>query len=582
MCEQLKPKQTNRLNTIRANATIAFFAREIKRQLIRHPRLEDDGFKLLQKGQLIGMRWDSRGSSRWRRFPPEWKREYLHYKVQRDAESPSNFSRTLRRLADQSGQSRTAEEEYALIDKLMDGYMVDIIKITPFHDLPSCKFLPSKVEGLLKASDSSPMDEGIIFQQLLAISAIVRGDAIEFQRILDRMSGLEVQSPLVNLSRFRQDFLSIEFASLTPALMHPVGAFGNADIMRVVLANKRPNTYTQRKWLRGELTAVTAGYGNRDGLTPLIEHLAAANEDEISIFSWTPRKSLSHRLRGTFLRCFTRNPPKLDMADVILEHCGADANDPDLQFDILMQAIKSGDVDAVQYALKKARPQINRQTKAYNYHSPLFFTFFTVRQGSPTNYQTLRAGRLSGRLPVMKALLENGADLSQPHVETGKTLLQYAIERKSHSTIELILDYETELYGVPSLLSGDSENRSFWLRTAFHGRCFFLIDLLVQNGVTRFKGKRGSYDARMIESSEDEISDDEDLPDWLRDLNQYMPRRWSKMPIHFYRAPIVDFEDIRFDSDMEDDELEEERALHELELPDDEDCICRPWCRSGR
>ena len=132
------------------------------------------------------------------------------------------------------------------------------------------------------------------------------------------------------------------------------------------------------------------------------------------------------------------------------------------------------------------------------------------------------------------------------------------------------------------MLSGDSENRSFWLRTAFHGRCFFLIDLLVQNGVTRFKGKRGSYDARMVNSSEDEISDDEDAPDWMRDLNSFMPRRWSKKPIHFCWAPM--FDDVSEESMVDEESLDsgDQELLDCIQSQDDEDCVCRPWCSMER
>lgn len=522
------------------------------------------------------MGYRQRNTPRWSKFPLEWKREYLHYKVQQDAESPSVFSRVLRRLADKHGQGRTTEEEYALIDKLMDGWIVNAVKMNPYRDLPSSRFLPSEVEDLLESSDSSPLDEGIVLQQVLAISAIVRGDFVEFQRILDETSGLEVQSPLVSLPRFRQDFLSIECSYLNCALLYTVGTFGNADIMRVLLANQRPNSYTQRKWLRGHLAAWTTKEGNRDGLKVLIEHLAAANEDEVSIFPWTPRKTLSHRLRDSFLQCFIFDRPH--MVDTILDCCGEYCNNPDLHFDILMQAIRSSKVAAVQYALKKAHPQINRQTRAYNYHSPLFFALFTLSESKRTRGGITR----DGRKMIMKTLLESGADLLQTHRETKKTVLQYAIEKKRHSTIEFILNYETELYGTPSVLSGDSENRSFWLRTAFHGRCFFLIDLLVQNGVTRFKGKRRSYDARMVDSSEDEISDDEDAPDWVRDLNSFRPRRWSKMPIHFYLAPM--FDDHPEDSQDDEESLDsgDQELLDCIQSQDDDDCVCRPWCSMER
>lgn len=395
-----------------------------------------------------------------------------------------------------SEEPRTAEGDFILADKLIDAWLINrgantyninldlksdpdeyIMDSWTMHDYLFEFEFDSEID-----SELEPFDFHLSLQLGLALSAIIRGDGPELQSLIDRNPG--VLLPMKNPYECR-DFLNTTDCTLfESSIVAAAAEFGNADIMRVLVANQHKFPCTQILWFRGRLAAEAVRHGNREGLKVLIEGLQTARVEDVTVFPSHPKKSISHRMRSIFLTCF--NLARLDIADDILNQCEAYSKNPDLHFDILMQAIKSGSSEAVRYALKKASALINHQTKAYNYQSPLCFALYYEWK--------VQYPCMEGRIPLIRALLENGADPSQIDPKTKKSILEHVIMRRDHILTILFINHEKKLGGMSSVLSCSPERQSFWLRIAVRWKCQPLIDLLLDNTVVeKFVWRRTEY-----------------------------------------------------------------------------------------
>ena len=412
------------------------------------------------------------------------------------------FSRNIRFSIESSDidEPRTPEGDFVLADKLIDAWLINRVTsyghigldLRPDRD----EYIMDELERTLLdyplwefefAFDTNvePFDGFYLCLQLgLALSAVVRGDIPELQSLLDRNSG--VLLPRENPYECR-DLLNIEECTFYKSSVVAAAAkFGTADIMRVLVANQHKFPCTQTLRFRGDLAADAVRYGNREVLEVLIEDLLTAREEHVTIFPSTPKKSISHRMRPIFLACFESVCFSLDIADDVMKQCEAHSEDPDLHFDILMQAIKSGSTEAVRFALKKASPLINHQPKTYNYQSPLFLALYFEWK--------MRFPCLHARLPLIKVLLENGADPMQIHPKTKKSILEHLAMRGDREFTAVLLEHEKKLGGMSSLLSCSPERQSYWLRIAIRWRCYPLIEFLLDNTeVNRFVTRRTEY-----------------------------------------------------------------------------------------
>ncbi|KAJ6007756.1 hypothetical protein N7540_011732 [Penicillium herquei] len=379
---------------------VDFFAIEIKRFLIAHPRLEFDGFGFCQKA--TNRNCYCYPYPKWYRFPNQWKREYLHHRARQYTKRPSSFSGMIQSLLSCQSVKRTRKEEIDLTDKIIDAWFLGDTWTGPCRELKPCppgtRWNPGnytfQIDGF-EAKDA--------LETALAMSAIFRKDPIELQKVIDVHLGHHAWSEDLEMDLLEATFMYGFTSTVQVAAKH-----GTADIMKI----------------------------------------------------------------GNF-----------DMVDFIVKECESETDEvkQDLQFDILMQAISSGEVDAVGYALETKGLDMRAQLRRFNYFTPLFQALFECPEAT--------------QVAIMDLLLEYGADPLQPHHNTRKIPLEYALMQGTRliDVVELLWNHEMKVFGIPSLLLSSPARKSYWLRIAVAYRCTPIFDVLLRHGTSSVSWRCKKY-----------------------------------------------------------------------------------------
>ncbi|KAJ5096885.1 hypothetical protein N7456_007606 [Penicillium angulare] len=353
----------------------------------------------------------------------------------------------------------TTEEEATMRDNLIDVWILGG-KCCAWHALGP----PADLDGWYAPSGR------IDYTAALACSAALRGNCDELQDILDceprrreifygKFQG-QLRVDILNHSSDFGQVRSLEVASET----------GTADIMKRLTSNECDMDRAQQIWFRKYFLAMTARAGNWNGLKALVEFIRShprlvAPGLGLCSLAWRFRPAIRGALRG-------RN---FDILDLLSHELADEVDMIEFNFEVLMQAIISGKVDAVKYALRRRDVDVNgRHINNYKY-SPLF----TALYDSP----------ITPKLPIMTLLLENGADVHQGNSKTGETLMECAVAKGCNEIVKLIVDHESKLPGSQQT-SPYIKRRREMLQTAVRYKSASLIEILFMHNQHLFYSQR--------------------------------------------------------------------------------------------
>ncbi|KAJ5721315.1 uncharacterized protein N7483_009249 [Penicillium malachiteum] len=393
------------------------------------------------------------------------KREYLHHMARQYTESPSSFSGVIQSLLRCQSVERTREEATDLIDKIIDAWFLG-----PRHGQ---NYTFQSIDGL-GAKDA--------LETALAMSAIFRNDPIELQKVIEVHLGQPPWSGDLEMDLLSANFMYGFVTTLDVAAKH-----GTADIT-VLIANRDNFKFARKYWFKGRFVNLMANKENWAGLKAWIEFFKVS-EDNLIVFPGCTHETLTMRLRPAIYHCLQIG--NFDMMDFIVEECESETDEvkEDLHFDILMQAIRSGEVDAVEYALETKRLDMREQLRRYNYFTPLFQALFECQEAT--------------KVAIMGLLLEYGADPLQPHHNTKRIPLEYALRQGNFliDSVQLLWNHEMKLFGTPSLLLSSPARKSYWLRIAFANRYMPFVDVLLRHGTSSVLWRGIKYTIQEIDST---------------------------------------------------------------------------------
>ncbi|KAL4933035.1 uncharacterized protein BDV17DRAFT_287395 [Aspergillus undulatus] len=274
-----------------------FFADELTKRILRNDRLESEGF---------GCNKDEtrRASRAWARCPKSLKMTYLRFKLDQHATSPSGFSNAIMEL---SGHGETQgvlpEGKGALVGKLLEGVTATYVLNFPFFVSGSN---PMPTIGDVKAVKQS-------YEALLTISAVERGDNVEFARLVVTGANITEKCHLFQLTpivcvaqRGTAAMASVSVGQLgsfkSPALrscsmvFHISAANRNKAALKVWLAEMRKDPEAKPETcLQTELTRLA----KRGDLKMLKFLLTLCNEAELR----GRYKAFGHAVKGGFVEC---------------------------------------------------------------------------------------------------------------------------------------------------------------------------------------------------------------------------------------------------------------------------------------
>ena len=296
---------------------------------------------------------------------------------------------------------------------------------------------------------------------VLASSAALRGDCDELQGILDRVPRRQGWGNAfdhqfaghchLDVFNHSSDFGRVRFYEVA-------GQVGNAEIMKTLTSNEcymsRCHLITYRK----KFPTVTARAGNWVALKTLIHHF---RRHPRTVSPSVGYGSLAWRFRTAIHGAVTGG--KFHILELLRLELQDEVDMVEFNFEILMQAIRYGDISAVQYALQRKNIDINGKHINNYDDSPLFRAFFET----PSILN----------LPILRLLLAHGADVHEHRLKTGKTLMEYAVARECDEVMELIVTHEKRLPGSRSNFPYTTRRRQM-LQTAVRYQSAFLIETL--------------------------------------------------------------------------------------------------------
>ncbi|KAJ5716624.1 hypothetical protein N7493_008535 [Penicillium malachiteum] len=437
-----------------ANARLVsrFFADEILVLLTKDiTRLENDvlGFKYppFRRGVGHDAKW-------WEHLPLDFKRNYLHQKLDLHTESPCEFSYHINEILNVPHKRTTAEETDILVDKVIDAFLsATISNVRELFD-PK-RLYPDKIKHYTQPGWSmmsqiwEPAEETLRLG--LATSAIIRGDAVELE-LLHSQGDFELNTWSTRLC------------------FHPVGAAarrGNEHIIKVLTdhswgLNERHIISAGRNYESANAASIAARHGN---LEPMKYWLKNMNDYQIpeSVHSF-----LKRAIRGAI---------EADNIDYVIYLLGVrdsiPLENPRPLFDFFIDAIKAGHPTIVKYFLDLKCFDINTHTSYCQKGSLL-----TALQDTPLNK----------RLPVLNLLLENGALPNGipggfPISQTLSSPLQAAIKRGDAESAALLVKFGANIYATVTSLS-PSKSKPLLLR-AIQQKSAPMIEFLLAQGIAR-------------------------------------------------------------------------------------------------
>ncbi|KAJ5381558.1 uncharacterized protein N7496_003986 [Penicillium cataractarum] len=440
------------------------FAHEIMTLLLQSPRLEDDGFGFADESRHAGRKpykiW-------WTQFPMHYKRQYLHKKVQQHPINQCKFTTAIHECLAIPHAPRTKEEEHILIDRLIDAWLCGryvpfrrVYDHRCFHRPPT----PWESDWYARPLESAELTMSIA----LAVSAIIKGDCEEIQKLIDTHDDPEY-GPLA----FLWD-RSERFGGIYPVEI--AGLKGSTEVIRLLIANDHNSQFVNRSGRAG-IFELASKMGHMSAVKGWIEHFKNTNED------------LATRLNSAVMTAVRIR--RRDIVEFIEKESGIQFDKSEVMFDMFMEGIVRTRMSQVQYYLNWGGFDINMETTRFRY-GPVNGAIYGAR------------GPLD--LKLVAFLLEKGADPNKFNPTAKLTPLQIAVQTKNVALARLLIERGADVGA--SLLFQKKKSRIPLLQVAVEGRSVPMVRLLLENGLDRkyvYKGRKVEVKGDTVEGDDSQI-----------------------------------------------------------------------------
>ncbi|KAJ5737774.1 uncharacterized protein N7483_002899 [Penicillium malachiteum] len=428
-----------------------FFADEILLLLTKDiTRLENEilGFKCASYRRAVG-----HDSKWWEQLPLDFKRNYLHQKLQLHTESPCEFSYHIHEILDVPHERTTSEETEIIVDKVIDAFLC--ATISDVRELFDPKRLyPDKIRYYTQTSWSTmpctwePAEKTL--KMALATSAIIRGDASELE-LVHAQGDLELNTYSTRLC------------------FHPVGAAarrGNEHIIKVLTdnswgLNKEHIINASRNSSSANAASIAARHGN---LEPMKYWLKPENMEDYQMPEYV----------HLFLKRAIRGAIEAGNIGYVIYLLGVrdsvQVESPGPLFDFFIDAIKAGHPTIVKYFLDLKCFDINTHTSY-------------CRKGSLLT--ALQDTRPDKRLPVLNLLLEYDAhpDGIPESFLISRTPFQAAIKCGDTESAALLVKFGADIHAT-TISSPRGKSKPLLLQ-AIQQKSAHMIEFLLAQGIAR-------------------------------------------------------------------------------------------------
>lgn len=424
--------------------------------LIRSPRLESEGFNFSSFEPDYSHLYPSKTHRRWTGFPRRFQIRYLHEKVARHPRDQCIFSTYVRQMVDMPHAPRTKEEEWTLIDKLIEAWMCGRVNcVRDFLDPARCRDCLAREQRRFSSLEEWRKEFDRLLPISLASSAVAREDKEELEIILRQCKSLPY---------FRHGAVGVSmaygFGAICPLLVAARCASG--DIVRMLVSDAGGFQAKLTPRHTPELMVLTVHSGNRGAMKAFVQALRESSPDN----TWCLHGAIRESIRGG----------RFDMLELIEPGYGPDFSEfrEKAWFRVLHDAITRSCPETVRGLLGQWGFDANMKTEQY----PCGALFRAL-------YHT----NLS--LPIIESLLADGADPNEAHPKTKLLPLHYAVKIGNVELAKLLVDYGADV----RLASHIPTTKGMYplLLSAAQSRCAPLVEFVLQHGVeTSFcwEGKR--------------------------------------------------------------------------------------------
>ncbi|CAG8020014.1 unnamed protein product [Penicillium olsonii] len=374
----------------------------------------------------------------WRKFP--YKRKYLWYLIENHRERPCFFSELCHDIRQMPHIAATSEKEkQILMDKMIDA----ILRST---ESPSMLFSPHRyracIENVTDASGEriEPLERTL--ESGLAASAILRGDHVELQSLLDE--GLWLMRWSETMGQVPVD---LAYKESTPEIIN-------------IVAPRYPLFHQSCSWWTYDHSCGLAVAARR-GDAERVELLIKTNLDRGRDISLELHKAVEGVLRIG----------KVEMVGVLEKYMTLRKESMQwLWFYCYNEAVKNGMFHVVRWLFNREGALMKQSSPWHK--TPLFIAFHDC----PSN----------ARLEMVRLLLENGADPNgNGGLEVSETPLQRAIQNGDLEAAMLLVEFGAN----PNMAA----RRTVPLHMAIQRGHPALVRCMLEHGAKtsyQFKGKR--------------------------------------------------------------------------------------------
>lgn len=423
-------KSTLTLGTLLRNTILpcstAFFAREIMNSLIKSPRLENDGFLFGRVDEFLLRR-------RWIRFPDNFKRQYLHWKIKNHAKQPCMMSHHILEILDISNKNINEGGRGVSLDALVDAWLCGFHR--PLRNMiDSAQYENCFVWYEAQQRDRrrgpwviwEPPEQTL--QIVLAVDAILRGDGAKLQCFLDE--GLDMQE---ESTRF--GVIPLQIAS----------SRGDSNIIQVLVKNNSPMDFRYFFFptFRRSTDALcdAARTGNVEALNVWLQEIRLRGQNSTSRLHsalTTAIKAGNVRSVDFLLRSCRQDPAEPGSTPAFCTHC------------YLIDSIRAGQVEVVEFLVSTYG--LGEGTKPGD---ALSAALKSCPAGPAKDY-------------ILRAILNHGAD---PNMRLLSQLpLEMAANKRDVGPASILLEHGAVMPRalLPSMLLSSAPGASSFVRTIFN------------------------------------------------------------------------------------------------------------------
>jgi ankyrin repeat protein len=340
---------------------------------------------------------------RWKDLPYRLKRFYLYREFQAHHDNQCMWSSLVKGILDLPNH-RTTGETYTLIHQLIDAYLCGKFSdlVEPFN--PERHLAKNRINHYFYREisyPSEPLHETVRYA--LATSAILRGDCIQLQAILNQ--GLRIQGKSDRLALVPMDIAAKK---------------GSREIINLIIrlgCMRQYHDVWDPPWSFAYIMVIDTMVesGNDGGLAEWMDYLVREGE-------MNPKVLKRAMIRAAVLG-------NISTMELVQEKCESLYGSPGWISDVLEEAICHGSLDAIKFLFRRCGVDTNTRKTP------------TDRMPLSKAMKAMYKFAVRNRPNIVKFFLENGADPNGNDPPKKRTPLEVAVSRRDFESAKILLKH---------------------------------------------------------------------------------------------------------------------------------------------